>query len=275
MPPGPAGWRLILGTGAGLDPEDGVTNMAMDTALLESVAAGAAPVLRLYRWAPACLSFGRNQPARGLYDLDGAARDGVDLVRRVTGGQAVLHDDELTYCVVAPVAVIGGPRDAYRRINGALVTGLRALGVGAGLAAAPGAGGGLDWRAACFRRPAAGEVVAGGRKLVGSAQRMEARVVLQHGSILLGGSQARTERLLRDGRESARHDAGGGAVGWTTLDAELGERPAWDTLVAALITAFEGALGTRLAPGTPRASETECAGCQRERFASPAWTWRR
>ncbi|MDX1673556.1 MAG: hypothetical protein R3314_02045 [Longimicrobiales bacterium] len=206
--------------------------MAMDTALLESVAAGMAPVLRLYRWSPACLSFGRSQPARGRYDVAGAAARGIDLVRRPTGGQAVLHDDELTYAIIAPVAVIGRPRVAYSRINRALVGGLSRLGVAAGLAGGsvpptrggggapdadraegrartpilatdggrPGGDGegahGRDWDAACFRRPERGEVVVGGAKLVGSAQRVEHRTILQHGSILVGGTQALAESLL-------------------------------------------------------------------------------
>ncbi|MFW6206236.1 MAG: lipoate--protein ligase family protein, partial [Gemmatimonadota bacterium] len=139
-------WRLVRGTGlpvqdaprrAAVDlegsdsitPADGATNMAVDAALLESVQAGAPPVLRLYRWSPACLSFGRNQPARGRYDRDLAEDRGIDFVRRPTGGQAVLHDDELTYAVIAPVAVIGKPRTAYAAINRALVAALRELGV--------------------------------------------------------------------------------------------------------------------------------------------------
>ncbi len=247
--------------------------MALDAALLESVAGGATPVVRFYRWRPACLSFGRNQPARGLYDLDMAARHGVDFVRRLTGGQAVLHDDELTYSVTAPIGTIGRPRRAYGRINRALVDGLNALGAEAELAAGAGPeSGSADWRAPCFRRPAEGEVVVRGRKLVGSAQRTERGVILQHGSVLLGGSQALAEQLLRD---TDLADASAAPEGWTTLDAELGARAGWDALLDALVPAFERALGTRLAPGAPGATEAELAGRLGERFASPGWTWRR
>jgi lipoyl(octanoyl) transferase len=291
---GQGGWRLILGDGGGLTPADGPTNMGMDVALLEAVRLGAAPVVRFYRWSPACLSFGRNQPARGLYDPATAASWGIDFVRRPTGGQAVLHADELTYAVIAPVSRIGRPREAYRRINEALVAGLRSLGVDAALArapalaAAPGAGraatppGGPpgtphstpDWRTACFRRPEAGEVVASGRKLVGSAQRMEGRVILQHGSLLLGGSQAAAEELLRE-------DAGNplstiqAETGWTTLDAELQDRPLLPALASALAAGFERVLGTSLAPATITDSEAADAGRLKERFGSEAWIWRR
>jgi lipoyl(octanoyl) transferase len=274
----PPRWRLVLGDGRGLQPADGPSNMAIDAALLHSVRTGGAPVVRLYRWSPACLSFGRNQPARGLYDLPAASRQGIDFVRRPTGGQAVLHDQELTYAVVAQVATIGRPRGAYRRINDALVAGLRSLGLPAALAGGsePAAAAmPVSWSEACFRRPAAGEVMVGGRKVVGSAQRAESGVILQHGSLLVGGSQAAAEELLLDGSGLGASPAPGGGPGWTTLETELGARPDWDALVAALTAGFEGALGTSLAPSALLAPEAAEAGRLRERFRSGAWTWRR
>ncbi|HUG40237.1 MAG TPA: lipoate--protein ligase family protein [Longimicrobiales bacterium] len=298
-----AGWRLLGGAtsasgGAG-DPHtaDGATNMAIDRALLESVRDGAPPVLRFYRWDPPTLSFGRNQPARGLYDRDLARERGIAFVRRPTGGQAVLHADEVTYAVVAPVAVIGTPRAAYGTINRALVAGLRALGVPAHLAgtggdrgaASPGGGrtrpharaGTGSWSAACFREPAAGELVVRGRKLVGSAQRCERGVVLQHGSILVSGSQAPAEELLVRAVAAAvvagvgAGPAASSAPGWTTLEAELGGPPGRDALVAALATGFSDTLGTALAPGALSVEETTRVEALRARFASSDWTWRR
>jgi lipoyl(octanoyl) transferase len=284
---GQGGWRLILGDGGSLAPADGPSNMGIDVALLEAVRLGAAPVVRFYRWSPACLSFGRNQPARGLYDRAAAASRGIDFVRRPTGGQAVLHADELTYAVIAPVSRIGRPRDAYRQINEALVAGLRSLGVDAALAHAPAAAAATagpaavptprstpEWRAACFRRPEAGEVVVSGRKLVGSAQRMEGRVILQHGSLLLGGSQAVAEELLLDGAGTPPATIQAG-TGWTTLDAELGDRPLLPALASALAAAFERVLGTSLAPATITDSEAADATRLKERFGSESWIWRR
>jgi lipoyl(octanoyl) transferase len=267
-------WRLILGVGAAEGAAEGPINMAVDTALLEAVGAGAPPVVRFYQWSPACLSFGRNQPARGLYDTAAAARAGVTFVRRPTGGQTVLHDDELTYAVVAPVSIIGRPRQAYRRINEALVAGLRRLGVpaevaGCGAAPPPGANLAHDWAAACFHRPEAGEVVAGGLKLVGSAQRTEARVILQHGSLLLGGSQDLADSL----RAGGSAPVGGG--GWTTLERQVGGRPSRDDLRDALVQGFEQVLGISLATEGLTGGEREVAGRLRSRFASARWTWRR
>ena len=292
-------WRLLLDPG-GPSPEDGPANMATDAALLESVRAGAPATLRLYRWDPPTLSFGRNQPAAGLYD-EGAARDrGIAFVRRPTGGQAVLHADELTYAVVAPIEVIGRPREAYRRINEALVAGLIAIGVearvagAAGPVGAPGAdvgdvggavgpGAGPDWSRACFRAPAEGEVVVRGRKLVGSAQRREGAVILQHGSLLLGGSQWPAEALLRGppgptaGPPPRPRDVAGAPpeAGWTTLDEELPARPGWCALADALVAGFAGTLGTALAPAGLSVEETARVQRLREKFADPEWTWRR
>ena len=286
-----APWRLVYGAGRGgadpgaeIAPADGVTNMALDTALLESVAAGTSPVLRLYRWSPPCLSFGRSQPARGRYDIPGAAARGIDLVRRPTGGQTVLHDDELTYAIIAPIAAVGKPRDAYARINRALVAGLARLGVAAELAGGSVVPGGRDWDAACFRRPERGEVVVGGAKLVGSAQRVERRTVLQHGSILVGGTQAPAESLLR---EPAAVSAGESRPttstsssrrppvdGWTTLERELADRPTWAAVAGAVVDGFRDVFGVVMRVAGPGESESEAAARLRSRYASDEWTWR-
>jgi lipoate-protein ligase A len=258
-------------------PVTGPVNMAIDRALLDTVADGAPPTVRFYRWSPATLSFGRNQPARGLYDEAAARERGIAFVRRPTGGQAVLHDDELTYAVVAPISAVGKPRAAYRRINEAIVDGLRRLGVRAAVAGStvPTAGGvgghteGHDWAAACFRTPERGEVVARGRKLVGSAQRTHRRTVLQHGSILLGGSQAPAEALRLDPVPLE------GGAGWTTVEGELGRRPALDAVAGALVTGFETVLGIQLAASSLSVEERRESDRWTERFASPEWTWRR
>lgn len=280
-------WRLVVDAGRedAQHSRDGATNMAIDAALLAAVHAGAPPTLRLYRWDPPTLSFGRNQPAAGRYDEAAARHRGIAFVRRPTGGQAVLHADEVTYAVVAPVDVIGRPRDAYRRINEALVAGLRALGLdaevvgsGTGRVRARGAHAhphaherSIDWGAACFRDPAEGEVMVGGRKLVGSAQRCDRRVILQHGSILLSGSQAAAEELLR----ASCLAAAAAAPGWTTLEAELGRRPSAQSLADAVAGGFREVLGTRLARADLSIEESRRAEELRDTFASPGWTWRR
>lgn len=242
--------------------------MAVDHALFCGVQAGDAPVLRLYRWQPACLSLGRNQRARGIYDPEAARSRGIDVVRRPTGGLAVLHDAELTYSVIGPVRPMGGPRTAYLRINQALVAALASLGVPAAIGA--GAEAHVphpDALHPCFARPAPGEVVAAGRKLVGSAQRVERHTLLQHGSILLGGDQGDVVRLQGTGEPGLR--------GETTLTDLLGHAPAWPALLAALRTAFEAAFGIRLAPAALDEGTRSRLPAELERFAGAAWTWRR
>jgi lipoate-protein ligase A len=244
----------------------GAWNMAVDQALLESVQDRPRAVLRLYRWQPACLSFGRNQPARGHYDERAAARLGIDIVRRPTGGMAVLHDQELTYAVVVPADLFGGPRATYHAINAALVAGLRKLGVPAELS--PGSKrSSFGSVHPCFAEPAAGEVVAGGLKLVGSAQRCEKRVLLQHGSILVGGSQDVVASLA-----NVPFDLQGRA---TTIAALLGSAPPLGLLCDSIAHGFQEATGFPISPAElsgqtrKRASELEAL------YRSPEWTWRR
>jgi lipoate-protein ligase A len=282
-----ATWRLIRAIdsphSAVPEPLAGALNMAVDQALFESVQAGAAAVLRLYRWSPPCLSLGRNQRAAGNYDPAAARALGIDIVRRPTGGLAVLHADELTYAVIAPAAPLGGPRAAYRAVNEALVNALRELGVPAVL------GGGAEARAPspdalhpCFERPAPGEVVALGRKLVGSAQRVERGAILQHGSILRTGTQDAVSDLCTARTSSAAGEtaAGGSATrtalrGEITLAELLGTAPAWAALSRAVCRNFEARLGTALAPATLSPAERARAELLASEFGSDAWTWRR
>lgn len=272
-------WRLIRGAdGSRLDPAPGHVNMAVDHALLESVQRGGAPVLRLYRWQPACLSFGRNQHARQTYDAGDIAAAGLDVVRRPTGGLAVLHDQELTYCVLAPLDLMGGPRNAYHAINAALVAGLCELGVAAELATG---GGRRDPRRMsahpCFHAPAAGEVTVAGRKLVGSAQRCEQGCLLQHGSILLSGSQRRVAALAR---VPAPAGASGAATETPALEGSvaladlLGAAPHAGDVALALQRGFEGAFGIRLAPAPLEADELARADTHAFHYGDPEWTWR-
>jgi lipoyl(octanoyl) transferase len=241
--------------------------MAVDEALMEGVRAGGAPVLRLYRWAPACLSLGRNQPARGEYDEGRIAAAGLQVVRRLTGGRAVLHDRELTYSVSMGERALGSPRAAYAAINRSIVAALHGLGVDAllqprGATPAP-----APSLAPCFRDPAEGEVVVAGRKLVGSAQYRERGVLLQHGSLLLAGDQRRIADLLVQGGET---DDEAPAV----LSELLPLLPTWSDLVTALAAGFRSALGIELRHTPLSPPEEERATALAGRYADLAWVWR-
>lgn len=129
-------WSLLLDP-----PLPGAVNMARDQALLDLADSTGAAWLRLYRWAPFCLSFGRHEPARRRYDRARIESLGLDCVRRPTGGRAVWHARELTYSVAAPIAIFGSLAVAYERIHATLARALVPLGFDAGLARArPGAG---------------------------------------------------------------------------------------------------------------------------------------
>lgn len=249
--------------------------MAVDEAVAEAVAAGAsAPVLRLYRWARPCLSLGASQPFSAA-DADFCSRHGVEVVRRPTGGRAVLHHHELTYLVAAPLGECLGTRElqgAYAAICRALVAGLRRLGVDARLAdAVPAAGLIRPTQAVpCFIGPAPGEVTAGGRKLVGSAMRRVGDAILQHGSILEdwdGGLQAGCLGLAGDAELRA-------AV--VTLAELVGTPPPPEDLAAALAAGFREALGAHFEPSVlTEAERSRAEALVRERYGSPAWTMER
>ena len=253
-------WRLLA-----TPPMRGVDNMALDLALMRRARERGEAVLRVYAWAAPTLSLGRNQPARGRYDEERAAREGVAIVRRPTGGRAVLHDREVTYSVTAP-ADDGGLHATYARINRVLLDALQRLGVAASLATAAQRAA-IPSLAPCFEAPAAGEVVADGRKIVGSAQWRDAGALLQHGSILLADDQHRVATLTRATVPPAAAAA--------TLSALLGREPAFGEVADALFAAvrsLEDPSATSLPPEASLAAWTAEAA---QGLAEPAWTWRR
>jgi len=166
----------------------GAENMAIDAELLDRAAGTGTSFLRLYRFDPPCLSLGRNEPA-ARYDHTEIARRGLDAVRRPTGGRAVWHEHEVTYAVAAPLAAFGSLRNAYHTIHERIAAALRSLGADATLAPYQPPPSRVDQSTSCFATPVGGEVLVAGRKLVGSAQVRKGNAFLQHGSILLDGSQ--------------------------------------------------------------------------------------
>jgi lipoate-protein ligase A len=215
----PLTWRVVV-DGVG---RSGADNMALDESLLHDAAATGTPALRLYRWDPPCLSLGRNQQT-----LADEPR-GIAVVRRPTGGGAVWHEHEVTYAVAAPVAVFGSLRAAYYAIHQVIAGALRSLGADVALAPDPPTGTGPS--PICFAKPARGEILASGRKLVGSAQVRKRHAFLQHGSILLDGSQAN-----RFERERAR---GSGEAYGTTLRTVLGRVVTFDEVTEAIVRAWD------------------------------------
>ncbi|MSR22834.1 MAG: hypothetical protein EXR92_04715 [Gemmatimonadetes bacterium] len=256
--------------------------MATDVALARCLEDGEG-VLRIYRWARPTLSLGRNQPARERYDPGAAEGLGAEIVRRPTGGREVMHDRELTYALVVPLGAVGGLREAYRTLNGALLTAIHSLGVPAraanGSGKIPKLGSGP-----CFFALANGEIEVGGRKLVGSAQARIGSVLLQHGSILLGVPGVDLEALRAPGREmDGAIGARDGSVGSESPSghspitlAEALARPLGFTEVArAVEAAFAGSLGGEWQRDGVRNVERETAATLLSQYESASWTWRK
>jgi lipoate-protein ligase A len=237
--------------------------MARDHALALNLPPGEG-VLRLYRWNPPTISFGRNEPSRDLYHRPLAREEGVAFVRRPTGGRAVLHHHELTYGLIFPLNAFGGLRAAYRLINKGLLAGIQALGAAAELAADTGPSLPPD-AGPCFRQPAEGEVTAVGRKLIGSAQVRIDDAVLQHGSLILDGDQSILRRLRGDDEEVPAP---------ATLKSLLGTLPPVEALAAALEGGLALVLGGIWAPGSYQDEEEMAAEELQSHYSSDEWTWR-
>ena len=241
-------WRLLSTA-----PARGAWNMAVDEAILQAVGSGdSLPTLRLYAWEPACLSLGYAQPLTDV-DLPRLQKNGWEVVRRPTGGRAVLHTDELTYAVIAPPnepRVAGTVLESYHRLAQALVQALDLLSmqveVNENAAAVPQ----KNPNPVCFEVPSTYEITIGGKKLVGSAQARRKEGVLQHGSLPLRGDLRRILQVLTFPDEESRSRAADRLLSRaTTVEAALGREVSWDEAARAIITAFGSVLNLELQPG--------------------------
>lgn len=252
-------WRLLL-----TPPATGPLNMAIDEALLDRARATGEGVVRVYSWSRPTISFGRNQRACGAYDPARAAAAGLDVVRRITGGRALVHHREITYSVTAPVED-EDLRTSYAGINALLVDALARIGVAAVVAGRterlppPGS-------APCFERPAEGELVHAGRKLVGSAQVRDHGVWLQHGSLLVHDDQVR----LRDAAVDELPPISPAAT--------LSEALCREVPPAEFASALFGAVRDRWDPAAREImiddGLADRARALTVRYATPEWTWR-
>ena len=266
-------WRLLRH-----GPATGAENMAIDEAIGRAVAKRLAPpTLRFYAWHPACLSVGRHQSLMAV-DTTYCAAAGYHVVRRPTGGRAILHTDELTYSIVAPPdhpLLAGLVLDSYLRLNHGLVDGLRRLGIAA--EEAPGTNrAGPDVSAACFEVPSAYEIVANGRKLLGSAQARRTDYVLQHGSLPLVGDLTRVVDCLALPSEAERAELRRSLIAHAaTVEALTGRQASLQEAADALAAGFSAALDMELIPGdltpTERAWADELVATK---YGHPDWTER-
>jgi len=262
-------WRLLDEEG----PREGAWNMALDEVLWQRAEEGLERrvTVRLFAWNPPCLSIGYHQEFSEACDAAFCRRAGIDIVRRPTGGKAVLHDDEVTYSVTAPfdappfdgLGLVG----TYDVIAGALAGALSLLGLDVEIqerrALAPPSG-----AAPCFLVPSQKEILSAGRKIVGSAQRRGKRAFLQHGAVPIRLDYAALAGAAGRPPEDAEHyRAAFAGVG------DLREGVTASALCRALQRGFAQAFGCDGAEEVPGLEEASLAEHLRAaRYAGDAWT---
>ena len=231
-------WRLLI-----TPPETGAWNMSVDEALLLSTTSEQfLPTIRLYDWQPACLSLGYAQPITDV-NLNHLQKQGWTLVRRPTGGRAILHREEITYSITAPQddpLVMGSLLESYKRISQVLLRALQLMGIEAradqeyqNLSAQQ------RREPICFEVPSNYEITANGKKLIGSAQARKSGGVLQHGSLPLGGDISVITSVLDYSSEEALVSAQKKILDHaTTLETILGKRLTWEEAATAFTQAF-------------------------------------
>ena len=237
-------------------------NMGLDEAILESVASGSAlPTLRIYGWKPPAISLGYFQGALEEVDVDACGREGVDLVRRITGGGAVFHDAEVTYSVVIPEGHPLAPAsilDSYSLLCSGIVAGLESLRVEAEFAPI-------------------NDIISGGKKISGNAQTRKKGCLLQHGTVLLKVDVEKMFRLLKVPKEKALGkmiDDVKARV--TSLSALLARDVGFEEASEALLTGFLRALQLDPKEGQPNQDELAAARLLAQtKFSTKAWIFRR
>lgn len=241
----PGVWRLLLD-----DAPEGAWNMAVDRAIqLEHAGSNAPPTLRLYRWRRPTVTLGKFQDPSGV-DFDVTDREGLDVVRRFTGGRGVLHDDELTYAIVAGErdGIPRGVSASYRVLCAALAEAYRLLGVEAALTSRPR---GEPDSAACYLHATRADLSLGAAKLSGSAQVWHAGTCLQHGSFVRSRDVALEAAVFR--LDAAAQAAL--AEKTATLSDVLGAPPSSDEIAEAVAKGVSSAFDVRMRPGTLLPSE--------------------
>lgn len=266
-------WRLIVSL-----PAPGAWNMAVDEAILESVGRGEVePTLRLYSWEPACLSIGYAQPFADT-DINQLNLNGWQVVRRPTGGRAILHIDELTYSVIGAYSeprLAGSVLESYKRLSTALLIALQTLGISAqAFAKEKSSTADINPNPVCFEVPSDYEITFQGRKLIGSAQARRKEGVLQHGSLPLNGDLRRITQVLHYSDEDARQTAAIRLLDRAiTVEGVLGHQVPWDIAARAVSEAFQNTLDIEFSQqDLSKAEEARAQELVAEKYANSTWT---
>jgi lipoate-protein ligase A len=255
-------WRLLK-----LETHSAFMNMAVDEAVLTARTIDRVPnTLRLYRWKPSAVSIGKNQNPENEVQLDNCRRLGVDVVRRMSGGGTVYHDDrgEVTYSLVAKTTDLG-VKDitaVYAKVYDGIRDALRLLGVSA------------DFSEGDAKN--CPNLTVKGRKISGSSQAHKRETVLQHGTLLLDVDLEKMFTLLRvPWAKTCMEVVDVAKNKITSLNGELGHAVSAETAANALATGFKNALHAEMVEGELTAFEVELAQklC-REKYSTEAWSLR-
>jgi len=251
--------------------------MAIDAAILAAVEAGKSlPTLRLYRWNPPCLSLGYSQAFSDVEEEELAAY-GWDVVRRPTGGRAILHTDELTYAVIGPKSdprLAGSLMDSYQHISKALFAALSQMGLPVKVHS--GKNPEAHHQPVCFENPSNYEITANGKKIIGSAQARKKTSLLQHGSLPLIGDLTRVTKALRYPTDTERHQAAEVLLqkAVTVYDI-LGVEISWDHAARIVSDSFSRVLNLNLAAEDLSLQELDQAlQLESDQYSHPDWTKR-
>ena len=268
-----AHWRLIFS-----QPAPGAWNMAVDEAILESAGSGEVePTLRLYAWDPPCLSLGYAQPIEDV-DRHLLDRNEWQIVRRPTGGRAILHTDELTYAVMGPASeprLAGSVLESYQRLSKALLAALQSLGITAqAITKDNSTTTNSNSNPVCFEAPSHYEITFHGKKLIGSAQARRKEGILQHGSLPLHGDLTRIIQTLhypdQDARKTAADRLFDRAI---TVEGALNHKISWEIAAYAFSEAFQSTLNLKFTlqdlSGLEKARAEELVFVK---YANPTWT---
>lgn len=257
-------WRLLRD----LSPRPGAFNMAVDEYLFRRLDEDPQTKVRFYCWKRPTVSLGYSQRIEDVLDYDYCRRNGVDVVRRITGGKLVLHWREITYSIVSAdtKSFSSNLAESYKRISAALILGLKKMGLRARLAG-PAPSSYSRGNMPCFAYPARDEIEIDGRKIVGSAQKRVGGRFLQHGSIPLQGDDGLLDRLALSGDE-------GSGLRLISLSEALGKMVDAEWAVERLSAGLAEYFAIKLEPLTFNSADEEAVQrIQDERYSSEAWTF--
>lgn len=259
-------WFLIVEP----KPLPGARNMAVDEHLFRLAQTEPRTFLRFYQWGRPTASLGYSQDADKVIDLDFCRRNGVDVVRRMTGGKLVLHHREVTYAVASSDVGLFTEtvRDSYRLISRALLTGLGLMGLAAQIAGftPPSYARGTM---PCFAYAARDEIEINGKKIVGSAQKRLGPAFLQHGSIPLEKDEALLAAVSRPGESEP-------GQGMTSLSEAVGRPLEFASAVPSLSRGFVDFFGVELVPfALAPEDEAAVAALLGSKYGADDWTLRR